>query len=181
MKRLYLIRHCSATGQAADAPLSPEGQAQAERLANFLMGHGIERIVSSPFLRAQQSIEPFAGRLNLEIHTDSRLAERVLSRLPLLNWMDDLKKTFDDLDLTYEGGESSRTAMSRAVDAVNEILSLDVSTSAVVTHGNLMTLLLKHIDDRFGFEEWKRLTNPDVFVVTVNGSKQTVERIWDKQ
>jgi 2,3-bisphosphoglycerate-dependent phosphoglycerate mutase len=82
MKRLYLIRHCSATGQAADAPLSREGQAQAERLADFLMSHEIERIVSSPFLRAQQTIEPLATRLKLEIRTDARLAERALSRVP---------------------------------------------------------------------------------------------------
>jgi 2,3-bisphosphoglycerate-dependent phosphoglycerate mutase len=178
MKRLYLIRHCSATGQAADAPLSREGQAQAERLADFLMSHEIERIVSSPFLRAQQTIEPLATRLKLEIRTDARLAERVLSRVPLVNWMDDLKKTFDDLDLTYECGESSRTAMNRAVEVVKEILSHDANTSAVVTHGNLMTLLLKYFDDRFGFEDWKRFTNPDVFVVTVNGLKATIERIW---
>ena len=29
----------------------------------------------------------------------------------------------------------------------------DVSRTVLVTHGNLMALLLKYFDDRFGFEE----------------------------
>jgi broad specificity phosphatase PhoE len=33
----------------------------------------------------------------------------------------------------------------------------------VVTHGNLLTLLLRHFDGRSGFETWPALKNPDVF------------------
>ncbi|WP_083517252.1 histidine phosphatase family protein, partial [Alicyclobacillus shizuokensis] len=89
-----------------------------------------------------------------------------------------LRQTFEDLDLAFVGGETSREAMDRGVQCVSEVLSQNYERVAIVTHGNLMTLLLKHFDGRFGFEERSRLTNPDVFVVTISEDKSSVERIW---
>lgn len=34
-----------------------------------------------------------------------------------------------------------------------------------------MSLLFKHFDEMFGFEEWKRLTNPDVYLLKFNDEK----------
>lgn len=178
MKRLYIVRHCSAAGQAPDAPLTSEGKAQAQRLADFLQDKEIEPIISSPYVRAVNSIEPLAERLNLEVQVDPRLSERILSPEPLENWLDCLKHTFTDFDLAYDGGESSRQAMNRVVAVVDELLPRHPESVVVVTHGNLMTLLLRYFDKRFGFEEWAALTNPDVYLVTVNGSESNVERVW---
>ncbi|OPG15408.1 hypothetical protein B2M26_12020 [Ferroacidibacillus organovorans] len=64
-------------------------------------------------------------------------------------------------------------------DARGELLALNQGSAVVVTHGNLMTLLLRHFDERFGFEAGAALTNPDVYLVTVSGSESTVERVWE--
>ncbi|HWI60619.1 MAG TPA: hypothetical protein VNT75_02140 [Symbiobacteriaceae bacterium] len=45
--------------------------------------------------------------------------------------------------------------------------------AVIVTHGNLMTLLLKRFDHRFGFAEWRALSNPDVYLVS-----DCVQRLW---
>jgi 2,3-bisphosphoglycerate-dependent phosphoglycerate mutase len=177
-RQLYVVRHCSATGQSENAQLSMEGQEQAERLADFLRDREIESIVTSPYVRAQCSIEPLARQLNLRIQVDCRLSERVLSANNLDDWMECLRLTFMDFDLAYDGGETSRAAMSRAVQVVYDVLSGNHERVALVTHGNLMTLLLKHFDERFGFQEWSQLTNPDIFLITVSGSESRVERIW---
>ena len=177
-KTLYIVRHCKAEGQRPEAALTSEGQAQAEALADFLTNRGIHRIISSPFQRARQSIAPLTERLRLPVETDARLVERVLSDQDLPDWLDRLRETFEDMDLSLKGGESSRVAMERATSAVRDMLKHQAMTTAVVTHGNLMVLLLKHFDDRFDFEDWKKLTNPDVFRVTVEKEKTLVERIW---
>src|SRR5688500_15400614 len=70
---LYLVRHCQATGQAPDAPLTLVGEAQAQRLADALDRRGIRRIVASPFVRARASVEPLAERLGLTVEVDDRL------------------------------------------------------------------------------------------------------------
>jgi 2,3-bisphosphoglycerate-dependent phosphoglycerate mutase len=83
---LYLVRHGKTTGQVPEAPLTSEGIAQAQMLAEFLSGGPIDQIVSSPFTRAVQAIEPLAKRLGLEIKTDDRLIEAALSTIDYPDW-----------------------------------------------------------------------------------------------
>ena len=177
MKTLYIVRHCKATGQAPDAPLTPEGEQQALRLADQLAPLSIERIISSPFVRATSSIAPLAHCLGLPIITDERLTERVLSTGDLDDWMTALRSTFDDLDLAFAGGESSRVATQRVVDVLDAALAYSIRTTVIVTHGNLMTLLLKHLDPEIGFSTWQELRNPDVYHVELEGMPTMVYRM----
>jgi 2,3-bisphosphoglycerate-dependent phosphoglycerate mutase len=177
-KILYIVRHCKATGQRPDAPLTAEGLSQAEQLADQLAALSIERIISSPFLRATQSAAPIARRLGLPVATDERLQERALSDVDLPDWMAALQSSFEDLDRCFEGGESSRAAMRRAIEVVDECLRDPAGVTLLVTHGNLMTLLLMHFDPRIGFEDWRRLTNPDVYRIVVLRDRVEVARVW---
>ena len=162
---LYLVRHCQTSGQAADAPLMALGHEQAERLAAWLRPLGIARIVSSPYLRARQSVEPLAAALGLPLETDERLIERVLSPEPLDDWCQRLKAAWDDHDLALPGGESSRQATARGMAAVMDVLADGRQPAVVVSHGNLIALLLHAFDGRPGFATWEQLSNPDVFEV----------------
>ncbi|HEX6605825.1 MAG TPA: histidine phosphatase family protein [Chloroflexia bacterium] len=178
-KHLYLVRHCQAAGQDPDSPLTPEGTAQAAALARFLGRPPVDRIVSSPFLRARASIMPLARHLDLPIEIDQRLAERVLAGPdPLPDWRDHLRAGFADPDLCLPGGESSRTAQARGVAALRDILDHPAQHTVIVTHGNLLALLLQHFDGAYGFEAWQRLTNPDVFIADVQEDAAAVRRIW---
>lgn len=171
---LYLVRHCQAAGQEPDAPLTDEGRAKAEALGELLAEHWPDRIVSSPFRRARESIAPLAARLRLPVEVDGRLAERMLSPAPLDDWLKTLRDTFRDPDLALSGGESSRMAAARGMAALTDARRSGQRV-VVVSHGNLLALLLREHDRRFGFEEWGRLSNPDVFRVGPG-----VERIWDR-
>ncbi|MGD1953550.1 MAG: histidine phosphatase family protein [Leptolyngbyaceae cyanobacterium] len=119
---LYLVRHCQATGQDPDALLTETGKQQAIALADRFSKVSIGRIISSPFTRAYQSIMPLSKHLGLTVEVDERLIERVLSPVPLDDWRKHLAETFVDLDLSFEGGESSRTAMTRGAAAVNQAM-----------------------------------------------------------
>ena len=177
-KIIYLVRHCQATGQAADAPLTSAGIEQAEALAEFLSGAKIGRIVSSPFARALRSIKPLSIQLNIEIESDQRLIEAALSTIDYSDWLDKLRRTFSDFELSFEGGESSRAATTRALAVVNDALLSETNAIAVVTHGRLLTLILKHFDSKFGFAEWQKLTTPDVFRLAIKENESQADRIW---
>jgi 2,3-bisphosphoglycerate-dependent phosphoglycerate mutase len=177
-KIIYLVRHCKAAGQAADAPLTFEGMDQAGVLAEFLSGIRIGQIVSSPFSRALKSIKPLSISLNIEIKLDERLMEAALSTIDYSDWLDKLRGTFSDFELSFEGGESSRTATARAMAAINDALLFYTEPIIVVTHGRLLTLILKHFDSKYGFEEWQNLTTPDVFRLVVKENESQVDRIW---
>ncbi len=172
-KTLYIVRHCQAVGQEPNAPLTSEGHLQAIALVDLLFGFGIEGVISSPFIRAYQSIAPLAERLGFSIEIDNRFTERVLCATPLDNWREQLAESFTNLDLYLDGGESSRSAMARGIAVIDEVLQQEASTIAIVTHGNLMALILKHFDDRIGYAEWQKLSNPDVYRVQfLNGETQ---------
>lgn len=179
MKNIFVIRHCKAAGQEATAPLTELGVEQAQQLASVLDGYNVEYVVSSPYLRAVDTIKPFCDRHSLELNKDDRLIERVLSTKEMTDWMDKLAATYIDLDLKFEGGESSNEAMSRGVAVIGDILAQKETNIAVVTHGALMSLILKHFDPKIGFEEWKKLSNPDVYHVKIDESGVTINRIWE--
>lgn len=177
-KKLFLIRHCQAEGQEADAPLTEKGYKQALELANSLNNIRADQIISSPYLRARQTIDPYAKDRNLEIKIDTRLSERVLSTSNLPDWLDKLRNTFDDMDLKLEGGEASSEAQARIVEVVEEILDSNIENTVIVTHGNILSLLLRHYQDNFGFEQWKSLSNPDVFLMQFTNDEYSIHRVW---
>jgi 2,3-bisphosphoglycerate-dependent phosphoglycerate mutase len=174
----YLVRHCRATGQSPDASLTAEGMAQAGLLAELLAPLGIARILSSPFARARDSVAPLAARLGIPVETDDRLIERVLTTEPLPDWRAHLARSFDDDNYQLAGGESSHAATARAVAVLEEARPHPARATVVVTHGNLLALLLRHYDSRAGFAAWDALTNPDVYRVTFGVPPQPIVRLW---
>jgi 2,3-bisphosphoglycerate-dependent phosphoglycerate mutase len=181
MKTIYLVRHCKTSGQEPDAPLTPKGLEQAERLAAFLAGRGIERIVSSPYRRAVQSIEPFARQSGLTLETDERVRERTLTTEPITDWIPTIRAAFHDINLRYPGGETGVEVRERALAAIADVLAHPASVTAVVSHGGWSSSLLNHHDPAFGFDQWQAMTNPDVFRLTFDeeGVLQERVRVWE--
>ncbi|MDR4889751.1 histidine phosphatase family protein [Fredinandcohnia sp. QZ13] len=177
MKNIYIIRHCEAEGQEPEAPLTNNGLTQAADVAAFFEHRKVDRIISSPFKRAIQTIQPLAKEINIEIETNQQLAERVLSSINMPDWFEKLRATFEDFDLAYEGGESSREAANRILGVVDDVLKSDAENTILVTHGGLMSLLLNHYNKNFGFEQWRTLSNPDIYILKLN-QHISLERIW---
>ena len=78
---LYLVRHAKAGERSEFAgddelrPLNKAGQRQAAALARKLVKRDVTVLVSSPFVRCVQTLEPLAHLLREPVHTDERLAE----------------------------------------------------------------------------------------------------------
>ncbi|MDN4524301.1 histidine phosphatase family protein [Fictibacillus fluitans] len=165
MKRIIAVRHCKASGQERSAVLTKEGIAQSQKLKAHLMKEPIDRIISSPFIRAVATIEPLAHFKNVPIETDERLSERILSSQNLPDWLDHLEHSFTHFEAVLEGGESSQRATDRVTWLIQEIENSSHQCTVLVTHGNLLALLLRTFDERIGFAEWKQLSNPDVYEI----------------
>lgn len=78
---LYLVRHGKA-GSRSDfhgddrmRPLSPAGYRQARALADSLTAAGVKTLISSPFLRCIETLQPTARAIGAAVAVDNRLAE----------------------------------------------------------------------------------------------------------
>ncbi len=79
--RVYLVRHSHAgdsskwEGDDRIRPLSQKGWRQTEAITELLRFVGIERIISSPYLRCTQTVDPLAEELGLKVEEHIALAE----------------------------------------------------------------------------------------------------------
>ncbi|MBJ21297.1 MAG: hypothetical protein CL933_17975 [Deltaproteobacteria bacterium] len=147
---LILIRHAEpieearSDGSPADPPLSDRGRAQARAVAGWLSFRGIDRILSSPALRARQTAEEMARRAGLEISIDDRLrdanaqADRYIPR--------EVQKSRDPE--AYRARLDEYRGSSRLAGIANRVAeSLDAWTSlcrgervAVFCHGSVINV-----------------------------------------
>lgn len=178
MKQIYFVRHCKAIGQEPEARLTEEGIRQARELAEFLKNKNIEYIISSPFERAIETIKPLCKMVACDFHIDNRLQERILSKAPLDNWMEILEQSYENYELKLDGGESSTEAVERGMSVVREMIARPEKSICVVTHGALLSLLIRQFNKEFGFEDWKKLSNPDVYKLEIQGDQAFIERVW---
>lgn len=178
MKKIYIVRHCEAIGQPPESNLTQKGIEQSLELKQFFSKLQIDRIISSPYLRAVQSIQPTVNQKKLKLERDNRLAERVLSTEVYQDWLSKLEETYNDLELKFEGGESSKEAIERVLSLVEEIINHESAHTIIVTHGNLMSLLLMQFDSEFGFAQWRKLSNPDVYELCIDRHQNKFKRIW---
>ena len=79
---IYVVRHAKA-GDRAEwegddllRPLTKSGHRQAEELAGWLKKEPIDAILSSPYVRCLQTVEPLAKQLKIPIEPRTDLAER---------------------------------------------------------------------------------------------------------
>jgi 2,3-bisphosphoglycerate-dependent phosphoglycerate mutase len=110
-----------------------------------------------------------ASRHGTTLVIDDRLAERRLSPSPRADWLDLIRKSFDDLDFAVPDGESLREAQTRGLAALTDIAAKAHRLPAVATHGNLLSSVLRHADPSFGFASWQDLRNPDLFLIRMRG------------
>ena len=76
-----IVRHAAAgdredwDGDDFHRPLDAKGRRQAAELVELLRPFGVRRVVSSPYVRCVQTVEPLAAALGLRLEQDDRLAE----------------------------------------------------------------------------------------------------------
>jgi phosphohistidine phosphatase SixA len=65
-------------------PVDKRGRKQSDALVDALAGFAVDRIVSSPYLRCIQTVEPLADARGLDIELDEALGADRLDDVPLV-------------------------------------------------------------------------------------------------
>lgn len=144
---LYLIRHATPDWSRTDIrydippgpPLTPQGEAEAQQLAEFLKTTNITHFYASPLERTTRTAQIAAEALGLQVEVAPDIAE-------------------------WERGESEESVLARARAFLD--IALDASETrgplALVTHGGPIRLLLADLGlDQAEMSHYRRTFDRD--------------------
>lgn len=142
---ILIVRHGETNSnarriiQTPDIPLSNRGNDQAQSLARRVGELGVTRIISSDYLRTQQTAEHVASATNLEVQYTPLLRERNFGDLRGIPYEELAHDPFDiESDYIPPNGESWIVFNQRVADAWQHVAKEASTTQGkllVVTHG----------------------------------------------
>ncbi|MCC7406469.1 MAG: histidine phosphatase family protein [Phycisphaeraceae bacterium] len=165
---MLLIRHATSNPRSdlpePQWPLSTIGRRQAEELSAGLESIEITQVISSPFLRAIDTVGPLARRIGREVDVREDLRERKLCEGIRPDWRKLLERAWADFSFALPGCESSGACQERVRRCLAGLANeFQGQTIAVCSHGNAIGLFLHSLDPAFGFSDWEQIGTPDVF------------------
>jgi broad specificity phosphatase PhoE len=149
--RLILVRHGESEGNAGgivqgrlDFGLTARGMEQARLAAEYLAGHSLDRLASSPLRRARETAEVFAERLGLPLEFDDALQEYDMGAVSGLN-AGQIRERFPEIVAAWQKGirpafpgAEDRTAFhARVRTALDRLTALDEAVVAIA-HGGVV-------------------------------------------
>jgi broad specificity phosphatase PhoE len=194
MMRIYCVRHGESVYNAegriqgqADVMLSDLGLRQGEAVAHELQKICLDAIYSSPLVRAKQTAEILAERVNLPIRFDDRLKEidagifQHQRRVDLeVTHPEELQRwRSEDLDYVIPGGESRRQLMQRGCEAMWAVAANEHRHVAVVAHGRLLVVTIKCLVGLEPHAPPISLENGSITTLAFDGGGFRVER-WNQ-
>ena len=180
----YLVRHASSMPDAKTPthrwPLTDSGWRQAlqlpEQLAQLGIAERLDRIVSSPYQRARDTVMPLAQACGVSVTSCVDLRERDIA-----GWFespdalaDQLRNGWQDFDYVPAPpgevagrGESNAIVQTRLVGAVTRLHREFRAQSLLLSgHGQAISVLLhamSEADPHSAFEQWQAMPNPALY------------------
>lgn len=187
--RLYIVRHCEATGNVAktfqgrtDCDVTECGQKQLDCLSERFKNIHIDAVYSSPLIRAKKTAKAIVGDRNIPIYTEDKLIEIDGGEIEGVCWVN-FKYTHPVIEYTWgqephlfhpNGGESMQSVYKRTWEAVLKIVKEnDGKTVAIASHGVAIRNIMCHAENK-KIEELKSVAwsdNTGVYLLEFDGSE----------
>ena len=157
--KIFLIRHGQTTGDIEDRyggdyddNLTEQGKDQSRKLAEELCCFGIEKIIASHKIRAQETASILAARLNVPIEVMEDFRERNhygvmtgMTKQDALLKYPDLVSILKDPHQAISGAELYSDFQKRIMSALRSVTALPCEVVAVVTHGGPIRMIFRDI------------------------------------
>jgi 2,3-bisphosphoglycerate-dependent phosphoglycerate mutase len=167
MATIYLIRHAEPDFNVhndKERPLTKLGKESCKKVVEYLQDKEIDVIYSSPYVRAVDTIRPFAEKLGISITLENDFRERAMSG----GWIDDFKtfaeKQWEDFWYKLKDGECLAEVQKRTISALERILN-EEDNIVVSSHGTAICTMINYYDKAFGISRFWEIVNLMPFAV----------------
>ena len=160
MAKYYLIRHAESLanvegiyqGQTYNTGLSPRGEEQVSRLAEYFRGRNLDKIITSPLLRTMVTARAIQKMTRASIIIEPKIIETNHG-----DWegksknfiKDNWKKIYEDWNtspatVAFPSGETFLETQKRAVDWWKKMGTGD-GECAIITHDNIIRIIIANV------------------------------------
>tara|TARA_Y100000591_G_C21808733_1_gene686566 strand:+ start:221 stop:829 length:609 start_codon:yes stop_codon:yes gene_type:complete len=188
IKKIVFIRHCKAEmgGVDHERKLDEDGIAQSISLSKKLQKLILNKVTvySSPFVRAVESIKPYLkDNPNANLIEETSLEEIDHGKSPDLSKHQIIEKMWNDENFSIEGHKSQKDHFQTVQPFLEKIIDNFYKNNddlILITHGNLLGMILKfYFKKDFKFENWKKMSMPDVYILEFDEKNVSSEFIRD--
>lgn len=169
MTTVYFVRHAQPNYDNHDdltRELTEKGLKDRLRVAKALENVPVDAVISSPYKRAVDTVQPLADARSLSVETDMDFRERKVGD----GWLEDFtafaKCQWADFDFALQHGESLHQVQQRNLAALARVLQRYPNhTVAIGTHGTALSTLMEYFAPPFGYEGFDRIRGVMPWVV----------------
>lgn len=183
MTTVYFVRHAEVEYEPAVEdhlrPLSSDGLLKTNDIIKYFDNKQIDSVISSPYKRAVQTVQGISNKRQIEIKIYEDLRERKISSGHINDFNDFAYKQWMNHDFKFENGDSLNETRIRAIKVLEEIIKVYNSKTIVIgTHGTILSVILNHYDNNFGYEKWKAMKMPEIYKLELeNRIAKSIEKI----
>ena len=169
MTTVYFVRHAQPNYENHDdltRELTEKGLQDRMKVVEVLREIPVHAVLSSPYKRAVDTVQPLADQRGLSVVTDADFRERKVGD----GWLEDFpsfaKLQWANFDFALEHGESLRQVQVRNAAALERALArYDGKTIVIGSHGTALSSLVEYYVPGFGYEGFDRIRNIMPWVV----------------
>lgn len=161
---IYFVRHAEPNYQNKNTELrelTEKGKRDTVLVTDFFADKEIAAVLSSPYVRAMETVRPFAEKYGFDIRIDIDFREREMANtwVEIPDYEAYFRRCWNDFDYKLPMGESLRDAQTRNLAALNRVLETYAGKNVIIgSHGTALGTIMHYFDPGFGYEGHVRLT-----------------------
>lgn len=161
MTTIYFVRHAEPDYSNHDdffRPLTDKGMKDRIKVTNYLLDKKIDVVLSSPYIRAVDTVSDFAKNAGLSIETLDDFRERKIDS----GWIEDFngfcKKQWSNFDYKLTDGESLYEVQKRNIRALEEVIDRHNGKNIVIgSHGTALSTIINYYDNSFNYDNFNSI------------------------
>ncbi len=161
MTHVFFVRHAEPDYENHDEQsraLTKKGLADRKLVTRYLAEHNVNVLLSSPYLRALETIQDYADTAGLPITVIEDFRERRIADVWIEDFHDFSRRQWADFDYHLTNGESLREVQSRNIRALQEVLKqCRDQRIAIGSHGTALSTVIHYFQPSFGFREFEAI------------------------
>ncbi len=161
MTTVYFVRHAESDHSIRDEltrPLTLKGSADVKQVTAYLKDKEIHEVLSSPYIRAIDTVQDFANAAGLELKVINDFRERKVDSIWIEDFLSFSKKQWEDFNYKLSDGECLREVQERNIKALREVLSEYQGKNIVIgTHGTALSTIINYYQSTYAYKDFERI------------------------